>query len=59
MRKLKLDVLSLTVETFKVDASRDARGGTVRGAEYTHESDCAGSCAHLCGPEPLTPNFTC
>lgn len=60
MRKLKLIVDALSVETFKVDVSDENSRGTVEGAEFTHSaSDCVNSANNMCGPQPLTRNFSC
>ena len=59
MRKLKLDVDSLSVETFKVDETRGGPRGTVEGAEYTHASDCQQSCDNMCPDVPLTHTCHC
>jgi hypothetical protein len=60
MRKLKLEVDLLCVETFKVDELHEFYGGTVEGAEFTHgASDCVQSANNMCLPQPLTRNGTC
>ncbi len=64
MRKLRLDVDSLGVESFAT-ASHAAAPGTVRGAEgtYTPEDTCATSCAGGpycdCVPVSERPCDTC
>ena len=66
MRKLKLDLDVLAVESFAMDAARE-KPGTVRG----HDSDsghqtCADSCDGVCGSyccgsgtEPNSCDFSC
>ncbi|HEU4882963.1 MAG TPA: hypothetical protein VFT45_11970 [Longimicrobium sp.] len=56
MRKLKLDVDQLTVDSFDTKASDGARAGTVQGfAPPTFWESCNGSCDYTCG----TCNASC
>lgn len=49
MRKLKLDVQNLRVESFAPVAAREAQGGTVHGHHHTRGHDtCYFSCALGC-----------
>jgi hypothetical protein len=73
MRKLRLDPVSLSVETFEATSEMDAARGTVRGESYlwTYESECptrqctpAGTCGTSCDPNQAcdcryTYNVTC
>jgi hypothetical protein len=49
MRKLKLDVQNLRVESFTPHAAREARGGTVHGHNHTRgHNTCSFSCQLGC-----------
>ena len=49
MRKLRLDVDALAVESFDTDAREGRRGGTVRGREGSEFPCTFGTCYQSCG----------
>lgn len=49
MKKLKLDLAELRVESFDTRDGGGARQGTVFGLDCTHEPSCGGTCDESCG----------
>ncbi|HEX5871680.1 MAG TPA: pinensin family lanthipeptide [Longimicrobium sp.] len=49
MRKLKLDLDHLAVESFETNAADGAQRGTVRGFNPTCENSCLDTCYYTCG----------